>query len=71
MISSEASPTSSPPHSSHPPSQQEYINFLKNVTPENQEQYARELKTFAFVSDCPVFDRIFDYCQVWVAASAE
>jgi hypothetical protein len=42
----------------------EYISFLKSVTPENQEKYSKELKSFAFVSDCPVFDRIFEYCQV-------
>ena len=42
----------------------EYIEFLKNVTPENQERYSKEVKSFSFVNDCPVFERIFDYCQV-------
>jgi len=39
-------------------------DFLKNVTPENQERYSKEVKNFSFVNDCPVFERIFDYCQV-------
>ena len=38
-------------------------DFLKNVTPENQERYSKEVKSFSFVNDCPVFERIFDYCQ--------
>lgn len=53
-------------HTFHTP---EYINFLKNVTPENQERFAKELKSYAFMSDCPVFDRIFDYCQMYTGGS--
>ena len=32
-----------------------------------QERYSKEVKSFSFVNDCPVFERIFDYCQVQFA----
>ncbi|GAX82654.1 hypothetical protein CEUSTIGMA_g10080.t1 [Chlamydomonas eustigma] len=47
----------------------EYIEFLKNVTPENQDRYSKEVRNFSFVNDCPVFERIFEYCQSYTGGS--
>ena len=46
----------------------EYVDFLGNVTPENQDEYMTQLRRFnlgpAGEADCPVFDGLFDYCKV-------
>ena len=30
-----------------------------------QSQFTRELREFNMYEDCPVFDGLFEYCQVW------
>jgi hypothetical protein len=46
----------------------EYIQFLKTVTPDNQDEYMNQLRRFnmgvAGESDCPVFDGMYEFCQV-------
>ncbi|GFH11700.1 PEROXIDASE_4 domain-containing protein, partial [Haematococcus lacustris] len=42
----------------------DYIEFLKRVTPDNQEQHAQQLRQYTLANDCPIFDRMFEYCQV-------
>uniref|UniRef100_A0A7S3R8B8 Histone deacetylase n=2 Tax=Dunaliella tertiolecta TaxID=3047 RepID=A0A7S3R8B8_DUNTE len=42
----------------------DYIDFLKNVTPDNQEDFAQQMRQYAIASDCPIFDRMFEYCQM-------
>jgi hypothetical protein len=43
------------------------VDFLKNVTPNNQEEYLAQLRRFNLgipgEADCPVFDGMFQYCQ--------
>mmetsp|Transcript_24573 Transcript_24573/g.53697 ORF Transcript_24573/g.53697 Transcript_24573/m.53697 type:complete len:450 (+) Transcript_24573:336-1685(+) len=47
----------------------DYVNFLKTITPENQERFERQIKTYSFANDCPVFDRMFEYCQLYSGGS--
>ena len=49
----------------------EYINFLKNVTPENMEepQYRTVLDRFNICDDCPIFDGLYEYCQTYTGGS--
>lgn len=46
----------------------EYINFLSSVTPDNQDEYMAQMRRFNLgiigEADCPVFDGLFEYCQV-------
>ncbi len=46
----------------------DYIDFLKNVTPGNVEDHLNQLKRFNMGQigdvDCPVFDGVYEYCQV-------
>ena len=46
----------------------EYVDFLGSVTPDNQDEYMTQLRRFnlgpAGEADCPVFDGLFEYCQV-------
>lgn len=46
----------------------EYLDFLNKVTPNNQEEYRKQMHRFNLgaigEADCPVFDGMFQYCQV-------
>lgn len=46
----------------------EYVDFLRNATPDNQDEYMVQLRRFNMglpgEADCPVFDGLFQYCQV-------
>jgi histone deacetylase 1/2 len=49
----------------------EYIDFLKAVTPENMtEPLVRQtLDRFNICEDCPVFDGLYEYCQTYTGGS--
>jgi len=42
----------------------EYVKFLQTVTPDNMDAYAKLLVRFNVGEDCPVFDGMFDFCQL-------
>ena len=46
----------------------DYVTFLKNVTPDNQDEYMTQMRRFNLgpvgEADCPVFDGMFEYCAV-------
>ncbi|CAL8465591.1 g5127 [Coccomyxa elongata] len=48
---------------------EDYIKFLQNITPDNQERYAKEMKLFNVGEDCPVFTGQFRYCQSYAGGS--
>ncbi|CAH0478816.1 unnamed protein product [Peronospora belbahrii] len=45
----------------------DYIDFLQRISPNNQKDLAPELQKFNLgeLTDCPVFDGIFDFCQIY------
>lgn len=47
----------------------DYIHFLMNVTPENMNEYQRELHRYNVDVDCPVFDGLFKFCQMYSGGS--
>lgn len=47
----------------------DYINFLRVITPENMKQYVRQLQRFNVGEDCPVFDGLFEFCQLYTSGS--
>merc|ERR1719261_2278233 len=47
----------------------DYVNFLKNITPDNMQEYTKQLQRFNVGDDCPVFDGLFDYCQLYTSGS--
>lgn len=59
-----------PSRSPLPPRAAEYVDFLRNATPDNQDEYMTQLRRFNMgvpgEADCPVFDGLFQYCQVCV-----
>ncbi|KAL3152707.1 hypothetical protein ABBQ38_012298 [Trebouxia sp. C0009 RCD-2024] len=51
----------------------EYVNFLSCVTPDNQDEYMAQMRRFNLgilgEADCPVFDGLFEYCQIYTGGS--
>lgn len=49
----------------------EYIEFLRRVTPDNMETYQREQTKYNVGDDCPVFDGLFEFCGISAGGSME
>lgn len=58
----------------------DYINFLRIITPENRDTYANQLARCIFLfstliflvnvgDDCPIFDGLYDYCRTYTSGS--
>jgi len=47
----------------------DYINFLRTVTPDTMSEHLRELQRFNVGEDCPVFDGLFEFCQLSTSGS--
>ncbi|ESO02031.1 hypothetical protein HELRODRAFT_65955 [Helobdella robusta] len=50
---------------------EEYISFLKNVTPQTVDKYTKNLNMFNVGDDCPVFEGLFDFCSLYTGGSLE
>ena len=49
----------------------EYVDFLRKVTPDNMDQYQKEQGRFNVGDDCPVFDGLFEFCGISAGGSME
>mmetsp|Transcript_20529 Transcript_20529/g.58898 ORF Transcript_20529/g.58898 Transcript_20529/m.58898 type:complete len:429 (+) Transcript_20529:374-1660(+) len=47
----------------------DYVNFLRVITPDNMQDYVRQLQRFNVGEDCPVFDGLFEFCQLYTSGS--
>lgn len=47
----------------------DYVNFLQTITPDNSSSYGRQLQRFNVGEDCPVFDGLFEFCQLYTSGS--
>lgn len=47
----------------------DYVHFLKMITPDNMHDYVRQLQRFNVVDDCPIFDGLFEFCQLYTSGS--
>lgn len=47
----------------------EYISFLKSVSPQTMGEYGNRLHKFNVGDDCPVFDGLYEYCQISAGGS--
>ncbi|KAJ3101222.1 Histone deacetylase 3 [Phlyctochytrium planicorne] len=51
---------------------EDYVEFLKRVTPDNVNAFQKFLQRFNVgVDDCPVFEGLFDFCRLYSGASIE
>lgn len=42
----------------------DYVEFLRRITPDNMPEFARQLQRFNVGEDCPVFDGLYEFCQI-------
>jgi len=47
----------------------DYIHFLRLITPDNMTEYLRQLQRFNVGEDCPVFDGLYDFCCLYTSGS--
>eukprot|EP01018_Ginkgo_biloba_P034375 Gb_07358 [translate_table: standard] len=47
----------------------DYVAFLRGITPETQADQMKALKRFNVGDDCPVFDGLYQYCQTYAGGS--
>nr|XP_017256093.1 PREDICTED: histone deacetylase 19-like [Daucus carota subsp. sativus] len=47
----------------------DYVSFLRGITPESQQDQMRQLKRFNVGEDCPVFDGLYSFCQTYTGGS--
>jgi histone deacetylase 1/2 len=47
----------------------DYISFLRVISPDNMQEYSRALQRFNVGEDCPVFDGLFEFCQLYTSGS--
>ncbi|XP_045157951.1 histone deacetylase 3-like [Mercenaria mercenaria] len=49
----------------------DYIDFLMRVSPQNVQNFTKQLSMFNVGDDCPVFDGIYDFCSMYTGATLE
>uniref|UniRef100_A0A8C5K240 Histone deacetylase 1 n=1 Tax=Jaculus jaculus TaxID=51337 RepID=A0A8C5K240_JACJA len=47
----------------------DYIKFLHSIRPDNTSEYSRQIQRFSVGEDCPVFDGLFEFCQLSTGGS--
>lgn len=47
----------------------EYIKFLKNIRPDNINEYNKLMSRFNVGEDCPVFDGLYEFCSISAGGS--
>ena len=45
------------------------IKFLKHIRPDNMNDYQKQMQRFNVGEDCPVFDGLFEFCQISAGGS--
>mmetsp|Transcript_2263 Transcript_2263/g.8070 ORF Transcript_2263/g.8070 Transcript_2263/m.8070 type:complete len:453 (+) Transcript_2263:169-1527(+) len=41
----------------------EYMRFLRHITPDNMGEYTKQMQRFNVGEDCPVFEGLYQFCQ--------
>ena len=47
----------------------DYIKFLRNIRPDNIQEYSKQMQRFNVGEDCPVFDGLYEFCQLSAGGS--
>eukprot|EP00761_Pharyngomonas_kirbyi_P012919 gb/GECH01012946.1/.p1 GENE.gb/GECH01012946.1/~~gb/GECH01012946.1/.p1 ORF type:complete len:430 (+),score=112.06 gb/GECH01012946.1/:1-1290(+) len=47
----------------------DYVDFLRRVSPENMNDFAKQLQSFNVGEDCPVFEGLYEFCQISAGGS--
>ncbi|KAK1299601.1 Histone deacetylase 9 [Acorus calamus] len=49
----------------------EYVEFLHRITPNTQHLFANEMARYNLGEDCPVFDNLFEFCQIYAGGTID
>lgn len=47
----------------------DYIKFLRSIKPDNLTEYNKQMHRFNVGEDCPVFDGLYEFCQISAGGS--
>lgn len=47
----------------------DYIKFLRTIRPENTSDFNKQMQRFNVGEDCPVFDGLYEFCQISTGGS--
>ena len=47
----------------------DYIKFSRSIRPDNMSEYSKRMQRFHVGEDCPVFDGLFEFCQMPIGGS--
>ena len=47
----------------------DYVNFLRLITPDNMSDYGRQLPRFNVGEDCLIFDGLYEFVQIYSSGS--
>lgn len=47
----------------------DYIKFLRSIRPDNMHEYNKQMQRFNVGEDCPVFDGLYEFCQLSTGGS--
>jgi len=52
---------------------EDYIDFLKKISPENLRHYGQQMPKFGVGehTDCPIFDGLYDFCSTYTGCSID
>ncbi|XP_049931525.1 histone deacetylase 9 isoform X5 [Nymphaea colorata] len=49
----------------------DYVEFLHRITPDTQHLFRNELAKYNLGEDCPVFDNLFEFCQIYAGGTID
>nr|XP_028955722.1 histone deacetylase 9 [Malus domestica] len=49
----------------------DYVEFLHRTTPDTQHLFSNEMARYNLGEDCPVFDNLFEFCQIYASGTID
>ncbi|KAI3461314.1 hypothetical protein Pfo_017977 [Paulownia fortunei] len=49
----------------------DYVEFLQRITPNTQELFSNEMVKYNLGEDCPVFENLFEFCQIYAGGTID
>ncbi|CAK9314322.1 unnamed protein product [Citrullus colocynthis] len=49
----------------------DYVEFLHRINPDTQHLFANELSKYNLGEDCPVFENLFEFCQIYAGGTID
>ncbi|CAI0398228.1 unnamed protein product [Linum tenue] len=64
------------PHKAYPSElaqfhSEDYVEFLHRIRPDTQNSFRTELARFNLGEDCPVFENLFEFCQIYAGGTID